>query len=203
METFAAVAAAHFLALLIPGADFFLIVRSAITSGWRVASGACVGIALAHALLITAAFSGLSFVTNPVVLAVIQAAGGAFLIYVGIAFLRATIDLSERGQDAGASWLRNAGLGASTALLNPKNPLFYVSLASAVAGSGPGTHLLYGAWMVGVVLAWDLFVAVVLGSERALRHLGRVMPWVTKISGGFLVLFGATMIVTLAVQAVW
>src|SRR5690606_20393944 len=41
MEQFVAIAVAHFLALLIPGVDFFLIARTAMTSGWRNASGAC------------------------------------------------------------------------------------------------------------------------------------------------------------------
>ncbi len=41
MKQFVAVAIAHFLALLIPGVDFFLIVRTEITSGWCDATGAC------------------------------------------------------------------------------------------------------------------------------------------------------------------
>lgn len=199
MDAFAAVAAAHFLALLIPGADFFLIVRTAIASGWKLATGACLGIASSHAALVAAAFSGLSFVTDARVLAAVQVAGGAFLIYVGFVFLRATIDLGARDGSAGGSWLRNAGLSFASALLNPKNPLFYVSLAAAVAGADLGVKMFYGAWMVGVVLAWDLYIALALGSERALRHLGRLMPWITKVSGGFLVVFGATMLVTLLV----
>ena len=59
MEQFAAVALAHFLALLIPGVDFFLIARTAMTSGWRNATGACLGIAAANGIFIAAAFSGI------------------------------------------------------------------------------------------------------------------------------------------------
>ncbi len=52
------IAAAHFLALLSPGPDFFLIARTSLSSGWRVASGACLGIAAANAVFIIAAFAG-------------------------------------------------------------------------------------------------------------------------------------------------
>jgi threonine/homoserine/homoserine lactone efflux protein len=99
MEQFLAVAVAHFLALLIPGVDFFLVARTAMTSGWRNASGVCVGIAAANGILITAAFSGLSMISHPIVLSLVQAAGGIFLVYIGIAFFRArvSVELARAG----------------------------------------------------------------------------------------------------------
>ena len=53
---------------------------------------------------------------------------------------------------------------------------------------------------VSVLLIWDMFVAVTLGSARALERMGRFLPWLTRLAGGFLVLFGAGMIVSLATQ---
>lgn len=52
MPSFLLIASAHFLALLSPGPDFFLVARSALAAGWRTASGACLGIALANGLFI-------------------------------------------------------------------------------------------------------------------------------------------------------
>ena len=97
MEQFVAVALAHFLALLIPGVDFFLIVRTTVTGGWRNATGVCVGIATANAIVIAAAFSGMALISNAAVLDGIQLFGGCFLIYVGIVFVRssARIDLGS------------------------------------------------------------------------------------------------------------
>jgi threonine/homoserine/homoserine lactone efflux protein len=60
MEQFLIVALAHFLALLSPGPDFFLVARTSISGGWRSASGACLGIALANGAFIAMAFTGLS-----------------------------------------------------------------------------------------------------------------------------------------------
>jgi threonine/homoserine/homoserine lactone efflux protein len=202
MEQFLAVAVAHFLALLIPGVDFFLIARTAMTSGWRNASGVCVGIAAANAILITAAFSGLSLISDPVILNVVQAAGGVFLTYVGVAFLRAraSAGLVELPRAARTTWWKNLGLGLASGLLNPKNALFYISLAAALTGVTPVSLVLYGAWMVTIVFAWDLFVAIALGSERALTGLSRVLPWLTKLAGGFLVVLGLGMILTLLIH---
>lgn len=122
MEQFLAVAVAHFLALLIPGVDFFLIARTAMTSGWRNATGACLGIAVANGLFITAAFSGVSLIQQPAVLAVIQLAGGGFLIFVGVAFFKSSprIDFTQGPSPQRTTWIRNFGLGMTSGLLNPK-----------------------------------------------------------------------------------
>ncbi|MDN6758271.1 MAG: LysE family translocator [Yaniella sp.] len=196
MEQFIAVAIAHFLALLIPGVDFFLIVRTTMTSGWRNAAGASLGIATANGVFIIAAFSGLAFISNPSVLAVIQLAGGAFLVFIGLAFIRSNTRF-EPEQDlsvARTTWLTNFGLGIASGLLNPKNALFYLSLAAALAGAPPVTLIAYGVWMFMIVLVWDIFVAIAFGSRRALTRLGPVVPWLTKIAGGFLTVVGVSMI---------
>ena len=56
MELFLLVAGSHFLALLLPGADFFLIVRLAARSGWRACVGLCTGIAMGNACYVVLVF---------------------------------------------------------------------------------------------------------------------------------------------------
>ncbi|XVX21345.1 LysE family translocator [Actinomycetota bacterium] len=196
METFVAVALAHFMALLIPGVDFFLIARTAMTSGWRATTGTCLGIALANGMFILAAFSGLSAVSQPTLLHGIELAGGAFLVYVGVTFLRsrthAPADVAP--SPTRTTWRRNLGLGLASGLLNPKNALFYLSLAAAVHSASRMTLALYGLWMFSVVLAWDVFVAVALGSRRSLARMERVLPWLTAASGLVLVVIGVGML---------
>lgn len=202
MEQFIAVAVAHFLALLIPGVDFFLIVRTAMRGGWRNATGVCLGIACANGIFIVAAFSGLSLISNPVVLQLVQLAGGGFLIFIGGMFLRSrtAVPIDEGPIIESSTWLRNFGLGITSGLLNPKNALFYVSLAASIHNDDTATLVLYGVWMFTVLLVWDIFVAVIFGSHRALRVLTRALPWISVISGGFLILFGAGMILRLCLS---
>ncbi len=204
MEQFVAVALAHFLALLIPGVDFFLIVRTTVTGGWRNATGVCVGIATANAIVIAAAFSGMALISNAAVLDGIQLFGGCFLIYVGIVFVRssARIDLGSAAPTERRTWLRNLGLGVASGLLNPKNVLFYVSLGAAIGDAAPQVLVGYGLWMVTIVLMWDAFVAVALGSGRALARMSRVLPWLSRGAGVFLVLFGLGMVIELALPLV-
>lgn len=171
----------------------------------------CVGIATANALIITACFTGVSLITRPVVLTVVQGAGGLFLLYVGVSFWRAASGMrasdgqaeenaSEHGSTAvtTANWGRNLGLGLASGLLNPKNILFYASLAAALTDAGPGQYLFYGVWMVTVLLVWDTLVAGAPGNARALRRLDQALPTITRVFGGFLVFFGAAMLIEVA-----
>ena len=168
-------------------------------SGWRNASGACVGIALANGVFITAAFSGLSVISHPLLLGAVQAIGGVFLAYMGIAFFRSSSGMIVAGGPLaiGTSWTKNLGLGFASGLLNPKNALFYVSLAAIVSSANPVSLTLYGVWMFSVVLLWDLLLAVALGSKRTLTRFFRYLPWLTKTAGGFLLLLGLGLIATL------
>lgn len=187
-------AAAHFLALLSPGPDFFLVTRSALSAGWRVASGACLGIALANGVFIFGAFAGLSALrADSVLFIVIQLGGCAYLLYIGTLFIRHAgigslvgIDTLQPGA-ARASWWQGWRMGLLSGLLNPKNALFYVSLASMVGSTGPGWKLFYGAWMFTVVLAWDLLIAVAIGNPRVRRQFSRSLPWLERVSGALLI----------------
>lgn len=197
MEQFVAVATAHFVALLIPGVDFFLISRTALVSGRRSAVGLCVGIAAANAVFIAAAFGGLSLISHPMVLAAVQLVGGVFLAFIGVLFLRSSahISLTAATGTFPASAARNIVLGLASGLTNPKNALFYVGLASVIAGASPLVLVGYGAWMVAVVFVWDVLIAVALGSRRVLLRVGPAVPWLARGAGVFLLLFGVVMVV--------
>jgi threonine/homoserine/homoserine lactone efflux protein len=197
MQQFLLVAAAHFLALLSPGPDFFLIARTSARAGWRVASAACLGIALANGVFIVAAFAGVSALRpDDAPFAVLQLAGCAYLLYVGSHFIRAAggrrleAGVHCAAETAASSW-RAAGLGFLSAILNPKNALFYVSLAAMLNKAGTNAKILYGAWMFGVVLEWDVLIAALIGNPLVLRRFSRALPDIERASGVFLILLAA------------
>ncbi|WP_369991379.1 LysE family translocator [Pseudomonas xanthosomatis] len=202
MEQFLLIAAAHFLALLSPGPDFFLVARTSANAGWRVASGACLGIALANGMFICAAFTGVSILRDGSVLFIaLQLAGCAYLLYIGQLFLRhaGRSSLTQGGASTTASgWLASLGMGFASGVLNPKNALFYASLASLVATSPAWLKLLYGGWMFTAVLAWDLLVALAIGNQRVLRRFGQMLPWLERASGVLLMLLAGGMLMRLA-----
>lgn len=204
MEQFLIVAAAHFLALLSPGPDFFLVARTSANAGWRVASGACLGIALANGLFIVAAFAGVSILHEGSTLFVtLQLAGCAYLLYIGGLFLRHAGHSSLAPTDNGLAqpargWLHSLVQGFVSGILNPKNALFYASLASMVAATSSAWKIAYGAWMFTVVGAWDLLVAMAIGNRHVLRQFARALPWLERASGAMLMLLASVVLMHLA-----
>ncbi|MBV4491452.1 LysE family translocator [Pseudomonas oryzicola] len=202
MQQFLIVALAHFLALLSPGPDFFLVARTSINSGWRVASGACLGIALANGTFIAMAFTGLSVLQEGSPLfSTLQLAGAGYLLYIGVLFLRHA-GQSSLGSVAGnqvvAGWWRSLGMGYLSGILNPKNGLFYASLASMVNSASVGWKAACALWMFSIVLLWDLLVAVAIGNPLVLRRFARSLPWLERTSGVMLVVLAMALLLHLA-----
>ncbi len=208
MSQFLIIAAAHFLALLSPGPDFFLVVRMSVNAGWRIATGACLGIALANGVFIVAALGGISvFRPESRLFLVIQLAGCLYLLYIGGLFIRhaGTSALAAvAGDDHQAcrnhSWWHGATMGFLSGILNPKNALFYVSLASLLASAhtSVGWKIFYGLWMFSVVLLWDILIATIMGNNVVLKRLSGALPWIERISGGFLILLAVVVIAAMA-----
>jgi len=184
-QQFLVIVGAHFLALLSPGPDFFLIVRSAVVNGVRVASGVCVGIALANGVYIALAVSGVALLQDVAGLfAVLKWGGCAYLAWLGWRFLTArgeTIAPETNGKAGVAgNWWRECRVGFLSGILNPKNSLFYASLFSlGFARDTPFVvQTAYGLWMFAAVLIWDLCIARAAGHPPVVR---RFMAHVRKV----------------------
>ena len=204
-KLFLLVAGAHFLALLSPGPDFFLVLRGALRVGWRRASGICVGIAAANAVYIALALGGFAVLRagGPAFRAV-QGAGALYLVWLGWRFWCAPPQALALPGGAGATvagaapafgWWRGWAMGLASGLLNPKNALFYASLF-AVLGSARAPLALQWAcavWMVAAVLAWDLAVAALVGRRAVLARLARHLPWIERACGALLLALGLGM----------
>jgi len=194
---FLLIASAHFLALLSPGPDFFLILQTALRLPLRYAFAVCAGIAAANALYLLLAVLGLETVRQwaPLMLA-LRYLGAAYLVYIGILLLRAPMRPLDNGGQASFlhvhSLRRQFTLGLMSGLLNPKNAIFYLSLFTAMVApqTSLGMRGLYGLWMVSLVLVWDMGVAVALGNARIKNRLNRWIFKIEKFSGAMLALFG-------------
>ena len=200
MQDFLWIAGAHFLALLSPGPDFFLVARSSLAHGWRGATGACIGIALANAVFIAAAFGGLSVLrAGSTAFLVVQLAGCAYLFYLGWLFLchAGKSSLDAKSASGTAHWRDGLLMGFMSAILNPKNALFYVSLAAVLASrhTSAGAMVAYGAWMVLAVLAWDMAVARAIGCATLRQRFARALPLLERLSGVMLIVLAVVLLV--------
>ncbi|HLT04759.1 MAG TPA: LysE family translocator [Pseudomonas sp.] len=212
MQQFLMIAAAHFLALLSPGPDFFLIARTSLSAGWRAASGACLGIALANGIFIVVTFAGMAALRpNSALFVILQLSGCAYLLYLGVSFIRhagrGELDVSDNGRSTASThpllaWRRAAGMGFLSGILNPKNALFYASLATMLTGpyASTGWKTLYGVWMFTVVLLWDALIAALIGNQAVLRRFSRALPWLERISGAFLILLALGVVAALLLR---
>ena len=189
-QQFLIIAGAHFLALLSPGPDFFLIVRSAIVNGPRIASGVCAGIALANGCYIALAISGV-MILNEIsgLFALLKWCGCAYLAWLGWRFLTVRDETLAPEAEARAvrrgSWWRECRVGFLSGILNPKNSLFYASLFSLgfERGTTFGVQLAYGIWMFAAVLVWDLCIARAAGHPPVVRRFMTHVRKVERVTG--------------------
>ena len=95
-QQFFLVAGAHFLALLSPGPDFFLVLRSALRQGRRQANAVCVGIALANGVYIALAVTGVALLQpGSAAFEALRWGGCAYLAWLGWACVRAAGETVE------------------------------------------------------------------------------------------------------------
>lgn len=194
-SAFPALALAHFVALLSPGPDFFLLAGYAARYRMRGSAGLCVGIAFGNGLYILLAIIGWGILRQlPLLFTVIELLGALYLLWIGSLLVRSRPQ-TLTGADAESTcpgFGKQLLLGLGSSLLNPKNALFYLALMTALLG--PSVTLLQqtmsGIWMTSVVLCWDLLIVMFIGLPQIQRRLSRGILWVERIAGGVLIIFG-------------
>jgi len=189
---FLMLAGAHFLALLSPGPDFFLLVGSTAKNGRKNGAGVAVGIACANAGYIACALAGFSLLgRHRCVHQTLQWLGAGYLGWLGWTFLKSARAAAHQptgfsnASDRGRGFSSGALAGFLSGALNPKNGLFYLGLFSTAVGAGTpvGVRFFFGAWMFGVVLVWDLLLAFALDTGIALDLLRRYLPKIEGLAG--------------------
>lgn len=194
-SAFPALALAHFVALLSPGPDFFLLVGYAARYRMRGSAGLCVGIAFGNGLYVLLAIIGWGILRQlPLLFTVIELLGALYLLWIGSLLVRSRPQ-TLTGTDAQSTcpgFGKQILLGLGSSLLNPKNALFYLALMTALLG--PSVTLLQqtmsGIWMTSIVLCWDLLIVMFIGLPQIQRRLSRGILWVERIAGGVLIIFG-------------
>ncbi len=179
------------LALLSPGQDFFLIISSALRHGYSKAWWVCLGISIGNGVYIALAFIGHGWFQSDQAITFIRYAGALFLIYLGTLLLRAPNPSNATLETYSKKSLELFIQGMLSALLNPKNILFYFSILFTIVPTETALHvkLLYGTWMVFLVIVWDMTIAFIFGHTKAKRLLPLLHP-LQKVIGALLIGFG-------------
>lgn len=203
---FPALALAHFLALLSPGPDFFLIIGHAVRHRLRGAVFICLGIALGNAVYILLAVAGWAAVRHsPLLYRGMELASAAYLIWMGWMLLascrralhsRGTTE-PDIGEQPALSPLRQLLAGLGSALLNPKNAIFYLTLMTVILGpdTTPSQQLFCGIWMTSLVFVWDAGLARLISLPVMRRRLWRCIPLIEGVAGGVLMLLAVLLVI--------
>ena len=202
---FFTVALAHFIALLSPGPDFLLVVKSGVRNDKRSAMGVAFGIACANAFYIALCLIGVGAILAASITAmmVLKLIGGLFLTYLAVMALKArkqNYDFLKTAatQPAGkkSSFGREFLTGLASGIFNPKNPLFYVSLFTLVLNKevGIGFKVALGVWMTAVVFLWDAAIIFVLSRQKVRSVFNGVAFYIDKVAALILGAIGFTMV---------
>jgi len=203
---FITVAVAHFLALLSPGPDFVLVVKSAIKNEGKNAIGIALGIASANALYIGLCLVGVGSIlaASVSVMIALKVIGGLFLIYLAVQALRArkssyeqlNIADSATANSSKSTFLTEFLTGFMSGILNPKNLLFYLSLFTVVLTPEVGFafKLGLGIWMTAVVFLWDVSIIFILSTRTMRSKFTKSAYYIDKVTGVLLGFIGIAIV---------
>ena len=133
MEPFFAFLAVGAVALLVPGPDTFVVMRTALADGARAGTWAAAGSASGNLVWGAASAVGVAalLAASGAAFSALKLAGAAYLVYVGVQALRAARrgdSLAPAGDDNGAASAAAFRRGLTSDLLNVKVGLFWTAL---------------------------------------------------------------------------
>ncbi|MEU9994587.1 LysE family translocator [Streptomyces sp. NPDC048370] len=187
-----------------PGADFTVVVRSALAS--RRAGVACaVGVAgglLVHTALAVAGLAAV-LIAVPALYRALQIVGGAYVLYLGVQALRGALRASAGEPSADTAGERAVGRafrqGFLTNVLNPKAPVLFLSLLPQFVPEGAAVlprTLLLASIVVLLALLWFPLVAVLVDRLGHRLRRPRTARTVQGVTGGMLAALGVTLLVS-------
>ncbi len=186
-------ATAVFVLNATPGVDFLLTVSRTLQGGARAGIAAALGInagCVVHALAAAFGLAAL-MALHPGAFRLIQWAGAAYLVWLGIGMLRqawkpgdataAAVDTAPR-----SLWV-DFRAGLFTNVLNPKVALFFLAFIPQFvpAGSPAPTlsFLLLGAWFVAQSLVFLLLLVAVAARLKRLNASPTARRWLNAVGG--------------------
>ncbi len=187
----------HTLAAASPGPDFVFVTQQTLAGGRRTGLLCSLGIALGLSVHIGYSAFGLATLIahSANLLWWVKLLGGSYLIYLGLRGLRSKASVGRRVpvvQGPPRSALRTVGAGFLCNALNPKAPIYFLSLFTLVLSPEMPTFQLaiFSIWIMVIQLAWFSFVVLVLSIPSINSRFQRAGHWIDRVLGGAMVLLG-------------
>jgi threonine/homoserine/homoserine lactone efflux protein len=178
-----------------PGVDFVLTVSRTLQGGVRAGVAAALGISAGCVVHALAAASGLAalLALHPAAFRLVQWAGAAYLVWLGIGLLRQAWRAQAAGADDGVRKAARSDwsefrTGLLTNVLNPKVALFFLAfLPQFVPAGSPSqtaSFLLLGAWFVAQGTLFLLALVAVAARLGRLQASPGVQRGLNILGGG-------------------
>lgn len=202
LQGFIIITSIHLLAAASPGPDFVLVSQQTLSNGKKAGFLVSLGIALGLSIHIIYSALGLATVIANSVhwLTVIKVLGGSYLLYLGYCGIRAKAVLIPE-EEANAtlqvkvpsrSATKLIGMGFLCNALNPKAPIYFISLFTLVLSPDMPLYQLaaYGVWMMVLQMAWFSTVVGLLSSPLVNQKFRSMSHWIDRVFGGAMIIFG-------------
>ena len=191
----------HLLAAASPGPDFVLVSQQTLCNGKRAGLLCSMGIALGLSVhILYSAFGLAALIANSSsALWVVRLLGGSYLIYLGISGLRAKVTKGSAvaiDKVAEDSAFKTIGLGFLCNALNPKAPIYFISLFTVVISQTSPTQYLfiYGLWMMVLQFMWFSLVTLLLSRPLITAKFHSLGHWIDRIAGTAMLFLGINLL---------
>ena len=191
----------HLLAAASPGPDFVLVSQQTLCNGKRAGLLCSMGIALGLSVhILYSAFGLAALIANSAsALWIIRLLGGSYLIYLGISGLRAKVTNGPAmaiNKVTQGSAFNTIGLGFLCNALNPKAPIYFISLFTIVISqTSPTQHLfIYGLWMMVLQFTWFSLVTLLLSRPFIRATFHALGHWIDRIAGSAMLFLGINLL---------
>jgi threonine efflux protein len=204
-------ALANFLGIISPGPAFVMVTRAAAGKSRGAGFGLAMGVAIAATSWAAAASFGIAVLMAKFssIYGMVQLAGGAYLIWLGIsAWREAGGKIPGHAADGNAATspgpngiARSVLVGAMLSLGNPKIVIFFSSIFVALLPAhAPLWVRLAAVAIVGLQeVTWYTMVAFLFSRPRAQTVYRRLSKWVERVMGTVLIGFGTRILTTVRI----
>ncbi len=191
------VATAHLLAVIVPGPDFIIVCRNALTYSRKSGIWTSVGLGIGCLIHISISLAGIAFIVSKsiIIFNIIKFLGASYLIYIGIKSIRcksSKIQVTDKFKSKDISILSSLKIGFLTNVLNPKATLFFLSLFTVIIS--PKTPMsIMGIMSIIMILntmIWFSFLSLLITQKNIRLIFEKFQDKVNKFLGGLLIFIG-------------
>lgn len=193
------------LAALSPGPDFVVVMKNSLGLGRKYGVVTALGVASALIVHITYTILGFSIILekSAVIFNLIKLAGAIYLLWLGYKGIRSK-SYSENSNEVRVEKKLQTSIGQGFRegflcnLLNPKAPLFFLSVFSQFLGHDTPDWMrwIYGGETILAIGIWFILLAILISNNYFRKLYQQYMHWFDRGLGIILIILAVTIGIT-------